>query len=843
MTSLGKTTDGTSSSASTMTKMAASKATASSFGTLTAGHARVWLTSGSTPVSMLVYADVAGAPGALLATSGSVTVSAVADTVTDFAFSGADQINIYPGTAYWYVVAWQDPGAASVVIAHDTTAGGRLEVTDFTYGSFPDPYGVGHALTGPVAAYLDYTTAVVGTARSVLGPVAASATGQRTTFGTASAALGFTAFAAHLETVHGTATANLGPLAASAAGFVPPVNAIPVAGPAFPSDDLFPSDLLFPYLPPSRPPNPNRPVVGFDVDFTQGPPSTPSEQRLSINVGYRRLAVRGWSTTRGRQYELDQIQAGTLTLDLPDPLEMLNPDNPDSPYNQGAQAYTVTPYRCIQVWAMWPSQPGTGNIINGLVDPSYDPTFEAGTGGWTIPPGRATGVGAVGQNTAAAWTGSTSLFVTQDSNGHEMGTSHTWRTAPGVTYTFSCWVYPLNATHVWVRVQDAADGISLSQAATVQAVWQRISVTWTAVDTLETVTIFGVVPGGGLNPAFYVDATMLNFGDIVEPFQVAGPVLYPIFTGYVERWPTAYDMNGLRALRPLEGVDALAVLSRTEIHQSYTAEITTDQPGVYFPLDNTTAPAGSENLGAGFGAAGRINNVVSASGQQNWGGDTNPDGTVAVSFTAQNPNDPPTLFPPDSFTEMAVLGGAVSLDSVNGFTVEVWARWVSGTVQVGTLELLAPGDPRGPEPNVPTIGWASFAANRLGLFYNANGDRRVRPLRHLPHRRRRLASPRGHRRRKQDHPVPRRRRRQQQPRNPCRAHRLQHLLHGRLGAVRGVAGADVVGPVRRLSRAAHPGSDQGALRPRQRVRRGDARLPGRAAARCLLGRRLGCGDR
>lgn len=762
MGSFGKTTAPASSSASSTTKIAASQASPSSDGTITGGHAYVWLSAaGSCSVALLLYADSSGAPGHLLATSDTVTLtSTTVNNIQAFTFSGAQQVAITHSVPYWYSLEWSDPGTPSVTIGRDSTASGRLEVQGFTFGSPPDPFGTGTAQSGPLAASIDYVPPVkTGTATATLGPLTAAATGLREVHGTAAATLAFGAAAtgrnttvrgtatanlggltAHAHrTVLGTATANLGALTAAIArgldlterplpALYPERGGVITADPELtPSpgllvgssiypDGLYPSEVIYPSGGATTVlANPAWPVVGFEVDFTQGPPLQPTTARHSINAPYRRLIVRAWSSARGRQYELDQVQAGTATLDIPDPLEMLNPDNPHSPFNPADGSQEVTLYRAMCIWAMWPNQPDSGNIINKGVDSRYDPSFEFGVGNWQSP-SRLT---LLARTNAQVYVDSFSMVVHQAATGREYGATAQFATAPGLTYTFTAFVQPTAGCEVRLRVIDAEGGVAFSEPATTSGVWQRLAITWTAVDALETITIYG--SSDGPPPVFYVDATQLEFGDQITAFRKTGPKLYPIYNGYIERWPTSYDMAGMRALRPLQCVDALAILAQTEVKQTYAQEVLADKPVLAFPLDNLSSPASALQLGSGFGAGGRINFLVSSNGSVAWGGDQLPDGSRAVVFTAQNPTDPPERFGGNDFTEMAALGGAISLDTVAGFSMEVWAKWTSGTAQVGTLELIAAGDPRGLNLDAPHVGWASFAQPRLEFFWNFLG--------------------------------------------------------------------------------------------------------------------------
>jgi hypothetical protein len=149
----GKTFDGASSSASSADKTSVSSAAPASSGTVTQGSARVWLSAtGSTTVNCVIYANSGGAPGALLATSNSVTLTATAEAQVDFTFSGANQIAIASGTTYWIGVSWQDPGTPSLNLSRDATASGRQEASAY----LPNPFGTPTALTGPVDVFITY---------------------------------------------------------------------------------------------------------------------------------------------------------------------------------------------------------------------------------------------------------------------------------------------------------------------------------------------------------------------------------------------------------------------------------------------------------------------------------------------------------------------------------------------------------------------------------------------------------------------------------------------------------------------------------------------------------------
>lgn len=152
MATLGKTSDGASTSLSSADKTVTSAVTATSSGVVTAGHFRAWLSAtGSTTTKVVIYADSAGNPGALLASSDAATLTITAEAQTNVVFSGANRITVVNGTTYHVGLAWLDPGTPSVTFSRDNTASQRNEASSY----LPDPFGAPTALTGPVDVYVD----------------------------------------------------------------------------------------------------------------------------------------------------------------------------------------------------------------------------------------------------------------------------------------------------------------------------------------------------------------------------------------------------------------------------------------------------------------------------------------------------------------------------------------------------------------------------------------------------------------------------------------------------------------------------------------------------------------
>lgn len=108
--------------------------------------------------------------------------------------------------------------------------------------------------------------------------------------------------------------------------------------------------------------NSNWPAVKVLADFTTGPPNAPGANAVDINTGS--VAVTDISVKRGRQYELDKVQAGTAKLTISDRDEQLNPSNTASPWNSAGRA--LKPYRPIQIQATWNG--ATYNVYTGYIE-------------------------------------------------------------------------------------------------------------------------------------------------------------------------------------------------------------------------------------------------------------------------------------------------------------------------------------------------------------------------------------------------------------------------------------------------------------------------------------------
>ncbi len=419
-------------------------------------------------------------------------------------------------------------------------------------------------------------------------------------------------------------------------------------------------------------PNPNWPPLSVELDGTTGPPDPLGLTRLSLLAPSRQMSVVEIDIRRGRQYELNQFEAGTASLSVIDPLEMLNAANHASPFNTNGNQ--IDSYRAIGIYAYWPI---AGNLYNPGVRGGADASFEIGTGGFGAGGGTV-----LDTSTAQAWIGSRSMSVTQGS-----ATSAAWptllvSTVPGMAHTISVQVYLTPGSVVRIQVPDQNIGLATSAAAIMPGVWQRLTLTFTAVDCLTTITIAGT---GSSKPAYFLDAMQYEFGNRATPFVTTGPTRYPLFVGYVEQWPLDWDKGGTRGVRRIECVDALSILARTEISQSYDAAIAADSPQLLIPFHDTALP------GTVIGAGGFLATPApSASGNFNWGGDKTPDGAPALVASQQNPHKPPSAGGDGQNTEWNTTQGSLSLDTTAA-TIECWAKVTAGVVSFMQVAVVGDG--------------------------------------------------------------------------------------------------------------------------------------------------------
>lgn len=149
-------------------------ATPASSGTVTAGSGRVRITSaGSTKAKVIIYSDSGGEPNAPLAVSDEVTVDWTSSTDTSFPFSGANQISVTGGTAYWIGFMFDDPGTPSFEMKRNNTSN-VVRYKGITYPTAPNPLSADGSSNGPLNVVITYTEAASSSVKTFCGLANAS---------------------------------------------------------------------------------------------------------------------------------------------------------------------------------------------------------------------------------------------------------------------------------------------------------------------------------------------------------------------------------------------------------------------------------------------------------------------------------------------------------------------------------------------------------------------------------------------------------------------------------------------------------------------------------------------
>lgn len=361
------------------------------------------------------------------------------------------------------------------------------------------------------------------------------------------------------------------------------------------------------------------------------------------------------SIQRGRQYELDQVRSSELMAEIVNKDGSLDPNNSSGPWYGHIQPYQ--PYR---VRAQWPP---TRNLLTQVTATGGD------LGGYSTGaiPGGASGIdifsisdssGGTIAASATAWQGGTVFqFSVPSGTVTQTAICYTRQPAvqPGVTYTMQMQARNVTAStsvqvDVWIVFTNLA-GTSTTLRSSVAtltgsatAPWTLLTITGTAPADASRVA-FGVETGGTASATCSVQVDGLQWEKAAAPSSWACPgVTYPMYGGFVERWPSQWRLSGTYGTVQPTAVDALSLLSQVQLKDPLTEEIGAHNPRFLYTLgdpqgstsvtdstgQNPAAPVTSGKYGAGSLTLG--NQITSASSGGAYIGSSN---TVA---TINNPN-------------------------------------------------------------------------------------------------------------------------------------------------------------------------------------------------------------
>lgn len=383
--------------------------------------------------------------------------------------------------------------------------------------------------------------------------------------------------------------------------------------------------------------NPNYPVIEelWGPSWTAAGASLPATKW--VNLIDRTLSQA--SARRGKQYELDQPQAGEYSIVLGSQDGALDPTNTGGPY--GGKILPFQPYRRRAQW------PPTANVLAPEIATAGE-GFSAGAfpAAWNLqlPSGSIPGTVAV-LGSGQAWQGTNVFsFAVPNAQGANSGIFKYDVPAirPGKKVTFSLWAANTTASTsttilpyiAWLN----ADGSQVFGSGTSAAVagasgtptWQRITVTATAP---TTGAVYGMRVGLNVGvtttaaSTIIVDGLQVEWGSAATTWVSPG-TWYPIFSGFTERWPTAWAEGGTYGQVNPTSVDTFALLSQVQLKEIFLEEIRSRNPRFCYTLADAagstvfadltgnlpSAPLVSSKAGAGGWTAGNSVSSNSATG-------------------------------------------------------------------------------------------------------------------------------------------------------------------------------------------------------------------------------------
>jgi hypothetical protein len=329
--------------------------------------------------------------------------------------------------------------------------------------------------------------------------------------------------------------------------------------------------------------NANWPLTVTQVDFANG-------LNTANTPNWVDLSSRCWSLAcdRGKQYELDQTQAGVGGVVFADSDEALNPTNGSSPYSPN-----VLPYRPFLDQAMWPPVP-VGAAVNVCgTGAGYDPDFENTAVGST-PPNLLTFNTSPTVQAANPQFGANSLqwAVTGGSPGPEQVAGFTVFTIPGQQYTASVYYRQTvaNTGQLFVNSGPA------SSTTTTTGAYVRLTVTFTATAPSHQLFVGSFAPT--LSGTVNIDGFQVEPGASASTFSTTGPVIYGVHRGFVERWPSKWNHQGMYGYCELTTVDAFAALAAKKLNVEYVQKLLSLAPIYYWQL---TEEQGATSFGEASG--------------------------------------------------------------------------------------------------------------------------------------------------------------------------------------------------------------------------------------------------
>lgn len=322
--------------------------------------------------------------------------------------------------------------------------------------------------------------------------------------------------------------------------------------------------------------NPNWPLFDEAISFDSGPQAFTAGTGANTTVAgppqhWCSMIGRtegSWTCQRGRQYELDQVQASTGQTTLNNLDGALDPSNTSSPFYPG-----VRMFRAYRRRAMWPRS------VNLLTQDQATGRFTAlgALSGYTSMPDWviASNVATVSVALTHAGTVNQNDYqITYTGAAADFGITFTGMSIlPGQEYTFSFYVIsvsgtavPIQATLYWSNPLDGGGSVvtSVSSAAvTPNGVYQRVTVTATAPASNAAGAFIVIQNTTSVSGTWVCGINRAQWEEGASASAYTDPgVWYDLLNGYVGSWPQSWNDNGTYGVSNLSLTDAFGYLSQ-----------------------------------------------------------------------------------------------------------------------------------------------------------------------------------------------------------------------------------------------------------------------------------------
>lgn len=328
--------------------------------------------------------------------------------------------------------------------------------------------------------------------------------------------------------------------------------------------------------------------------------SSPADRYVEVSDRTRGSVT----VSRGRQYETDQVRSGEASLTLGNKDAALDPVNASGPW-----AGHILPYQPYRRRAQWPP---TRNLVDQVMATGGDlGGFAAGAISSSATDIFSATDAANGSfvASASAWAGGSVMqFSVPNATVATTLICYTPRFSviPGQAYTMRMYVRDVTAsTSLTVEGAfgwyTAAGGNPASYSYGSTAVltgsatagWTPITVTATAPASAAGM-LFGVAVAStaGALCSIQVDGWQLEKGSVASSWTCPG-AWNPVYAGFMERWPSSWDMSGTYGKVEPSVTDAFSLLSQQQLSDPLTMEINSHTPRWLYKLDD---PAGSTSV-------------------------------------------------------------------------------------------------------------------------------------------------------------------------------------------------------------------------------------------------------